>query len=128
MNGNYPTGSDTSSAPWNEKEVDITAYCSANVWYGIKKDVELEYPTTAIERGGRLGYYISEKEWAYIKDNETMRPDVLIKEMANALKQYMDATKENPSFEMVSDLINQADGWTCDGDEDFDVLSEYCDY
>lgn len=128
MNGNYPAGADTQSAPWNEKDVDITAYCSANVWYGIKKDVELECPTTGIIHGGMVGYYISEKEWSYINDKETMRPDVLIKEMAKALEKYMDATKENPSFEEVEKLINEANGWTCDGDDDFEVLSEYCDY
>lgn len=128
MNGNYPSGADNSFAPWNDKEVDATAYCSANVWYGIQKDVELECQTTAVISGGRLCYSISEQEWEYINNNETMRPDVLIKEMADALKQYMDATKENPSFEEVEKLINEANGWTCDGDKNFEVLSEYCDY
>jgi hypothetical protein len=128
MNGNYPAGSDVSSAPWNEEEVNITAYCNANVWYGIKKDVELECSTTAVISGCNIGYSISDHEWENINENANMRPDVLIKEMADALEQYMDATKENPPFEKVWALIGQANGWTCDGDKDFEVLSEYCDY
>lgn len=128
MNGNYPAGADNSFAPWNEEEVDITAYCEATVGYGIKKDVELECETKAFVHGCNIDYEIYHKEWEDIDTKTTLPPDVLISKMADALTQYMDATKEPPSYEYVQMLLKQAKGWECDGYKSFDVISEYCDY
>lgn len=129
MNNNYPNGADTSDAPWNEKEVEITAYCTATAQYCLKKEIELECPTTAVISGCDVCYSISNVEWEYIYESKCMPPDELIRKMANALECFANPIKENPSWEYTNTLIGEANGWECDNDEySFDVESEYCDY
>ena len=129
MNGNYPLGAYTSDAPWNEEEVDVTAYCIANVWYGLRKDVELECETKGVVSNYHVGYNVTDQEWEDIYDKTCMPPDTLIREMAYALECFANPTKENPTWEHVNKLLGEASGWECDNDGySFDIESEFCDY